>query len=226
MSSADRLGEVRHLRDGTPVRLRMIGSADRARLAAGFANLSAESRYRRFFTAMPRLSEGMLDQLVATDGRDHVAIGAEVASDDPAVAEGLGVARFMRLAEAPEVAEVAVAVIDAKQGLGLGQLLLGALVDAARARGIHRFRATLLSQNAAARALLEELTDEFSVRREDGCLVYEIPLPERPGDELRGGILYRLLKLAAGGLEFVFRVLGRRDEPEGGDPSGGRSSDR
>ena len=59
--------------------------------------------------------------------------------------------------------EVAVAVIDAKQRLGLGQLLLRALVDAARERGIRRFRATLLSENAPARSLLEGLADQFSV---------------------------------------------------------------
>ena len=122
------------LRDGTRVRMRPIGPADRARLAAGFQKLSRESRYRRFFTAMPELPEKMLDRLVATDGWKHVAIGAEVASDDPALAEGLGVARFVRLEDVPDVAEVAVAVIDEKQGLGLGTLLLSALVQAARER--------------------------------------------------------------------------------------------
>src|SRR5262245_37555867 len=125
----------------------MIGPADRARLAAGFAKLSPESRYRRFFTAMPRLPDHTLDRLVATDGWNHVAIGAEVASDDPAAAEGLGVAHFVRLPESPDVAEVAIAVIDARQRLGLGHLLLQALVTAARERGIRRFRATILGEN-------------------------------------------------------------------------------
>lgn len=214
MKSAATEAVVHHLRDGTPVRLRAIGPADRARLAAGFEKLSPESRYRRFFTAMPRLSDRMLDRLVATDGWNHVAIGAELASDDPAEAEGLGVAHFMRLPEAPEVAEVAVAVIDATQRQGLGHLLLRALVEAARKRGIRRFRATLLAGNAPARALLEDLTDQFTVRREESALVYEIPLPEQAGEELRGGLLYRLLTLAAGGLQFVFGALGNRDERE------------
>lgn len=216
---------LHHLRDGTPVRLRMIGPADRARLAAGFAKLSPESRYRRFFTAMPRLSDRTLDRLVATDGWNHVAIGAEVVSDDPAEAEGLGVAHFVRLPEAPEVAEVAVAVIDARHRLGLGHLLLQALVKAARARGIRRFRATILGDNAPARALLEDVADQFTVRREDSALVYEVALPEGPEDELRGGILYRLLSLAAGGLQFVFDVLGRH-ETVADDPPAARPSAR
>jgi len=197
------------LRDGTRVRIRPIGPADRARLAAGFEKLSRESRYRRFFTAMPELPEKILDRLVATDGWKHVAIGAEVASDDPALAEGLGVARFVRLEDAPDVAEVAVAVIDEKQGLGLGTLLLKALVQAARERGIRRFRAITQSENAAARALVAELTDEVTVRQEDACLVYEIDLPE----EIEKSVLGRLLKLAAGGVQFFFKMIGR-DEGE------------
>jgi GNAT superfamily N-acetyltransferase len=195
------------LRDGTRVRLRPSGPADRARVAAGFEKLSRESRYHRFFTAMPELPEKILDQLVATDGWKHVAIGAEVASDDPTLAQGLGVARFIRLDDAPDVAEVAVAVIDEKQGLGLGTLLLEALVEAARERGIRRFRAITQSENAAARALVAELTDEVTVRHEDGCLVYEIDLPE----QLEESVLGRLLKLAAGGVEFVFKMFGRDD---------------
>ena len=197
------------LRDGTRVRLRPIGPADRARLAAGFEKLSRESRYHRFFTAMPQLPDKILDRLVATDGWKHVAIGAEVASDDPALAEGLGVARFIRLDDAPDVAEVAVAVIDEKQGLGLGTLLLKALVQAARAQGIRRFRAITQSENAAARALVAELTDEVTVRHEDGGLVYEIDLPE----EFEKSVLGRLLRLAAGGVQFFFRMIGR-DEGE------------
>jgi GNAT superfamily N-acetyltransferase len=162
---------------------------------------------------MPRLSDRTLDRLVATDGWNHVAIGAEVVSDDPAAAEGLGVAHFIRLPETPDVAEVAIAVIDACQRQGLGHLLLRELVMAARERGIRRFRATVLGENAPARALLEDLADQFTTRREESALVYEITLPDRPEEELRGGILDRLLALAAGGLQFVFDRLGGRDEP-------------
>jgi len=207
MDSGSGAGRVDRLRDGTPVRLRPIGPADRARLAAGFTKLSPDSRYRRFFTAMPTLPDSMLDRLVATDAHNHVAIGAEVAGDDAAPAEGLGVARFIRLADAPDVAEIAVAVIDEYQGRGLGHLLLEALVEAARASGIKRFRASVQADNTRVRSLLDDIGADVTVRFEDGCLVYEIPLPEHPAQELRSGVLYRLLKLAAGGLEFMFRAL-------------------
>jgi hypothetical protein len=51
--------ETRRLADGTSVRLRLLRREDRAKLLAGFARLSDESRYSRFFTATPRLSEAI-----------------------------------------------------------------------------------------------------------------------------------------------------------------------
>jgi hypothetical protein len=46
--------EVHHLSDGTEVRLRLLRASDRGKIAAGFRRLSPESRYRRFFSPMPR----------------------------------------------------------------------------------------------------------------------------------------------------------------------------
>src|ERR1700760_2906831 len=51
-------------RDGARVALRPIAPEDKPLLAASFARLSEQSRYRRFFTAKPELSEGELDYLV------------------------------------------------------------------------------------------------------------------------------------------------------------------
>ena len=47
------------------------------------------------------------------------------------------------------------------------------------------------------------------MRQEDACLVYEIDLPE----EIEKSVLGRLLKLAAGGVQFFFKMIGR-DEGE------------
>src|SRR6266571_4003610 len=82
------------LADGTPVRLRLLRRSDREKLVAAFDRLSPESRYRRFFTAMPRLPEKLLHRLFDIDGWNHVAIGAETVTADPAEAEGVGIARF------------------------------------------------------------------------------------------------------------------------------------
>src|SRR5207244_92171 len=111
----------------------------------GFAGLSAESRYRRFFSAKDRLSEAELRYLTEVDGVDHFALGA--LHDG----EGAGVARFVRLRDRPDTAEAAIVVVDERQGCGLGRLLLTRLTEAARERGITRFRSDVLARNQAAR---------------------------------------------------------------------------
>jgi GNAT superfamily N-acetyltransferase len=204
---ASGLPRVERLNDGTAVRLRYLTRDDRDGLAAGFEQLSLESRYRRFFTAMPRLPDRMLDHLVDTDGWDHVAIAAEASAhgDKP---EGFGVARFIRLRDAPDTAEIAIAVVDARQGQGLGRILLHALINAAADRGIAHARATVLPGNAAVQALLTELAPDVSAKPDQGYVVYDIPIaPHDSADEARGGLLFRLLKLAAGGIEFAFQAL-------------------
>ena len=47
----DEYNECVTLRDGSEVHLRLLGPHDRQLLRAGFARLSSESRYRRFFSA-------------------------------------------------------------------------------------------------------------------------------------------------------------------------------
>ena len=104
--------ELARLRDGTPVQLRLVRASDKELVRKGFARLSPESRYLRFFAPKDHLTERELSYLTELDGEHHLAIGAErvpTGADGP---EGLGVARFIRLADDPAVAEAAVAVLD------------------------------------------------------------------------------------------------------------------
>lgn len=78
--------------------------------------MSPESRYRRFLAARDRLSEAELDYLTRVDHHDHEALVALVLETQ----EGVGLARFVRLPEDPEDAEVAIAVADAWQRRGVG----------------------------------------------------------------------------------------------------------
>ena len=204
------------LADGTSVRLRLLRRGDREKLVAAFDRLSPESRYRRFFTAMPRLPEKLLRRLLDIDGWNHVAIGAETVTADPAQAEGVGVARFIRLADEPDVAEAAVTVVDHMQRRGLGKLLVSALAQAARERGITRFRAEVLRTNEAMLALLHEI-DETAQPVVDGPLAtYDLVLPEPSPEEPMTGPLYGLLRLAAAGLQVVLRRLGHPAAPRPG----------
>jgi GNAT superfamily N-acetyltransferase len=136
------------LSDGTPIELRQIRSDDKEQLRAGYERLSERSQLRRFLGPKPRLTASDLRYLTEVDGVNHYAVvalwGGEI----------VGVARWVRLVEDPEEAEVAVVVGDPLQGKGLGKILARDLADAARARGIRRIRASLLSDNPPAMALM------------------------------------------------------------------------
>jgi GNAT superfamily N-acetyltransferase len=197
----------RRLADGTHVRLRLLTAADREALADGFRRMSAESRYRRFFSAMPRLPDSLLTALTTTDNRDHLAVVAHRIDAQGRPREGLGVARFVRLKDAPDAAEAAVAVVDDVQGRGLGSMLLSVLARAARERGITKFTGLVQADNEKTKSLVRKLARDPEIRFDGGALAYEVDLPPVPLEEHRDSALYRLLRLAADELAVVFRAF-------------------
>ena len=159
------------LRDGSSVVIRPIEPDDRDRLSSGFERLSERSRYMRFQTALPALSEQQLSYLTVVDHHDHEALIALDPDDDDAI----GVARFIRVGDS--VAEFAIVVADDWQHRGLGSELLDRLVDRAHEEGVERFTALVLAENTDALRLFQRLGD--AVRHSDGPqLELEIELPE------------------------------------------------
>lgn len=142
------------MRDGSTARLRLVRPSDRPLLVEGFAKLSPESVYQRFFSAKTRLSEREVDYLTNVDQEHHFAIGA--ISDDDHAERGLGVARFVVLEDDCATAEVAITIIDQAQDNGLGTILLGRLYDAALERGVTRFRFQVLADNQQMHDVLRD----------------------------------------------------------------------
>ncbi len=182
------------LRDGTPVLIRAVVPQDKPLLMDGFGRLSEASRFRRFMSGVTQLSEEQLRYLTEIDYTNHFAWAA-VRADRPA--EGMGVARYVRLPDEPDVAEAAVTVVDEYQGKGLGTLLMGLLAVAARAAGIRKFRAYALVENEPMVTLLEELgarahVDEPGVVRMDVPLDPEI-LPDSPAGKVLKAMAKRVL---------------------------------
>lgn len=180
------------LADGSVMTLREVRPEDKEGIAAGFAALSPESRYRRFFTAMNRLSAADLRYLTEVDHVDHEAVIGSDQNGDP-----VGVARYVR-GEVTEEAEVAVAVVDAWQGKGAATALLERLVERARENGIERFIASVLQENEEALELFRSIApDDPQPRREvSGQVELVINLPR---DGIGDSLLGRALRSAASG---------------------------
>src|SRR5450755_29227 len=179
------------LRDGARATLRPIAPEDKPLLAASFERLSEESRYRRFLTAKSELSAAELAYLVDVDHSDHEAIVAI----DPTSGEMLGVARYVRLRDDPEIAEIAVTVADDWQGRGLGRALLDRLTYRARREGVRRFSALVQGENQASLRLLEGVGD---TRRESDTGAVELVI-ELPPERGMGARLGEALRAAAAG---------------------------
>jgi RimJ/RimL family protein N-acetyltransferase len=159
------------LRDGSKVLIRQVHSADAPLLADGFARLSPQSRQMRFLTRKKELSRAELRYFTDVDHRDHEALGAL----DHADGRGVGIARYIRDAEDPQAAEIAVTIVDDWQGRGLGTELLTRLSRRARQEGIHRFTALVAADNVAMAGLLRNMSANL-VGRGPGTVEYEITL--------------------------------------------------
>ncbi|MEK6229969.1 MAG: GNAT family N-acetyltransferase [Actinomycetota bacterium] len=146
----------RTLADGTPIRIRPIRASDKVNLSAGLAALSEVSRHRRFLSPKPRFTSAELRYLTELDGHDHVALVASLPDGS-----GGGVARYVRLAEDPGAADVAIVVADGMQRRGLGSLLADELATVAAEHGIRRFSADILSDNVPAQRLLARLSSRL-----------------------------------------------------------------
>jgi RimJ/RimL family protein N-acetyltransferase len=193
----------RTLLDGTSITLRLLRPEDREALRRAFARLSSTTRYLRFLQSTSELSDEMLDYLTKTDGIDHLAIAAVTDSLDLKQDVGLGIARFVRLAGEPTVAEVAVTVVDDMQGKGLGRMLLQILAEAALERNVHTFRAEVLSNNAPVRKILTQVG--ATIHSDNGeTLVFDVPLDSAEDVESRvEHPLRRMLRAAAESMGLV-----------------------
>lgn len=204
------------LKDGTPVELRLVRPEDKSLFRDGFAQLSPETRFRRFLSEKDVLTESDLKYLTEVDGVDHVAIGA-AAFDEIGRYLPVGIARFVRLAERPDVAEPAVVVVDSWQGKGAGRILLERLVAAARERGIRIFRSEVLVGNEPMMSILERIGPlNLESAGAEGVVVCDVDLGAG-AHEAAGplpAILHELFSLVAQGLLHVRRALDGLLAPE------------
>ena len=155
MRSSDprQFSETITLRSGAPAIVRAIRPDDRERLQTAFRALDPESVYLRYFSYKAELTEADLDRLCNPDFRERVVLVVTQHSggddDDDEIIVGSGGYVAHAAADGARVAEVAFTVEEDVHGQGISSKLLAVLAEMARADGIARFDAEVLSRNAA-----------------------------------------------------------------------------
>jgi acetyltransferase len=140
--------------DRTAVTIRPIGPGDAEPLERFYSTLSEESRHLRFFAVTSGLSDAQSASFCSTDHDHREGFVASIEGPDGApqivghvCLEPAGALR----------AEVAIAVADELQGLGIGRRLMIAAFDWARWAGIETLVATMLIGNAGIHRLMASL---------------------------------------------------------------------
>lgn len=178
-SSAGRLDYPAHweadvvLRDGGTAHVRPISPEDAELLVEFYAEVSPQSKYYRFFAAMPTLSPREVRRFVDVDHHDRVALVLTVA--DRMIAVG----QFERLkgtGDGPDQAEVAFLVQDRHQHRGIGQLLLEHLAQVGREVGVGEFVAEILPDNAGMLQVFREAGYQVTGGYEDGVVSMRFPI--------------------------------------------------
>ena len=144
------------LADGARIHLRPIRPDDQESLISFHDRLSSQTAYQRFFNVVKHLPATWAHFLVNVDYDRRLALVAE--HDGGAGPTLVAVARYDCTGQS-DTAEIAFVVQDDWQNRGLGMILLDALLRAAEARGIRRFRASVLASNTRMLGLLTRGTN-------------------------------------------------------------------
>jgi acetyltransferase len=152
------------LPDRTRVHLRPLLPFEESPIRELFEHLSVRTRYLRFLSPLRELPESLLRQLVAVDCRRHLELVAEYEGDNGVETIGLG--GFA--AVDGESVEVGLVVRDDWQGRRLGSELAVRLLDAAEARGFHRFIAHVAAGNTAIGSIIRNVGEIVAARASFG----------------------------------------------------------
>jgi len=151
MSDAASHWAVETLRNGKRVEIRALRPEDRDPMLAAVGRVSAQSLYRRFFSAKRHFTEQEASFFLNVDFVNHVALVAVVEEDGRPTIVGGG--RYV--VTKPGQAEVAFAIIDKYQGQGIGAALTRHLAQIARAAGLRELVAEVLPENVAMLKVFE-----------------------------------------------------------------------
>ena len=182
------------LKDGSTAHIRPIRPEDKDLLVEFYSQVSDQSKYYRFFSPMPTLSERDVARFTEVDHVERVAFVVLLKS------RMIAVGRY-DVVEAGE-AEVAFLVQDEHQGRGIAQILLEHLAQAARERGLDRFVAEVLPDNQPMIQTFRDAGYRVVSQYDDGVLSLEFPID--PTDTLVGAMSNREHQAEAASIHRFF----------------------
>ncbi len=173
------------LRDGTDAVVQPLHAVPREALEKAWEELAPESRFHRFLSVVPHLTDDMFHRFYEdVDGIDHVALFLVVQPD-----EGLdsivGVARILRYPDRPTAADVAVTVREEWHGHGVATALLTELMRR-RPRGVTKLLTRVAEDNPASLRMLQRLGPTAVSDGGEGTLRVEVQLPGAGRRRVRG----------------------------------------
>ncbi len=160
------------LADGRRATIRPMNPSDADAERTFIEALAPQSRRYRFQEQMSEASPELVERLVNVDHVNDEAFVAvaEIDGEERIV----GVSRYA-VGTDPRQCEIAVTVLDAWQGQGLGTALMQRLIDAARERGIERM-----------------VSLDFAENREMAHLAHHLGFVTEPDQDDRTQVIHRL----------------------------------
>jgi acyl-CoA hydrolase len=132
-------------RSGKAIHIRPVKPTDEDMMRDLFYRCSEHTLYHRFFARMNAMPHSKLKKFVNIDYFDHMALVGVTKEDEHEMI--VAVARYS-VDKSTNAAEVAFLVRDDWQGQGLAISLFKQLIEIARERGIVKFTADVLHDNA------------------------------------------------------------------------------
>lgn len=147
------LARTHELESGQRIKLRLTRPSDAERVREFLERQSAQTRARRFFTAMPRISDATVRHFTFYDPRELLIVAATALIEGSERIVGLADVALL----ATGLAEIGVLVDEEHQGEGIGRVLAEAVAWLAVGRGATQLKAQMLERNVAMLRLMERL---------------------------------------------------------------------
>lgn len=161
------------LKDGTPVKIRPIKPEDAAMNQRFVRQLSPETKYYRYMSALRELSPALLAKLTLIDYDREMAFIATCMVDGQE--QQIGISRFNTNPDGSSC-EFAIVIADAYQHSGLGRRLMDAIILTAKQRGLAHMKGEFLANNSRMLRFVEKIgftlrTDPEDITLKHGTLI-------------------------------------------------------